>query len=201
MSFKYIKNNIIRKRELKELIILVKVQSMTNFVFLGLGTNLGDRESNLNRTLELISKSVGWIDSRSGIYETEPWGFSSEDHFLNMVIRIKTGLSPVELLKKTLNIEILMGRIRGTEKYASRIIDIDILLFENKIINKPYLKVPHPMMQERKFVLVPLCDFAPEMIHPVFKKTFRALLEECSDESIVKRTDPLNHGLHGVARS
>jgi 2-amino-4-hydroxy-6-hydroxymethyldihydropteridine diphosphokinase len=84
-----------------------------------------------------------------------------------------------------------MGRVRGAEKYSSRVIDIDILLYENEIINKPYLKIPHPMIQERKFVLVPLCDIAPEKIHPVLKKTFAALLKECKDDSRIKRTNPL----------
>jgi 2-amino-4-hydroxy-6-hydroxymethyldihydropteridine diphosphokinase len=164
---------------------------MVKIAFLGLGTNLGDREENLKKAIENISAFAGEVISFSQIYETEPWGFRSEDHFFNMVIQIKTNLKPVDLLKQLLKIEIQMGRARGTEKYSSRIIDIDILLYENEIINKPYLKVPHPMIQERKFVLVPLCDIAPGMIHPVLNKTFKILLEECDDESIVKKINPL----------
>ncbi len=164
---------------------------MVKTAFLGLGTNLGDREENLKKAIENISAFAGEVMSFSQIYETEPWGFRSEDHFFNMVIQIKTSLKPVDLLKHLLKIEIQMGRVRGTEKYSSRIIDIDILLYENEIINKPYLKVPHPMIQERKFVLVPLCDIAPEKIHPVIKKTFAALLKECKDDSKIKRTNPL----------
>jgi 7,8-dihydro-6-hydroxymethylpterin-pyrophosphokinase len=118
-----------------------------------------------------------------------------------MVIQIKTNLKPVDLLKQLLKIEIQMGRARGTEKYSSRIIDIDILLYENEIINKPYLKVPHPMIQERKFVLVPLCDIAPGMIHPVLNKTFKILLEECDDESIVKKINPLSFSPKGGKKS
>jgi 2-amino-4-hydroxy-6-hydroxymethyldihydropteridine diphosphokinase len=164
---------------------------MVKTAFLGLGTNLGDREENLKKAIENITAFAGEVMSFSQIYETEPWGFRSEDHFFNMVIHIKTSLKPVDLLKHLLKIEIQMGRVRGTEKYSSRIIDIDILLYENEIINKPYLKVPHPMIPERKFVLVPLCDIAPEKIHPVLKKTFAVLLKECKDDSKIKRTNPL----------
>jgi 2-amino-4-hydroxy-6-hydroxymethyldihydropteridine diphosphokinase len=163
---------------------------MAKEAFIGLGTNLGNREENLKKAIENIIMYAGDVISCSGIYVTEPWGFRSEDHFLNLVLRIATSLKPVDLLKHLLKIEMQMGRLRGTEKYSSRIIDIDILLYGNEIINKPYLKIPHPEIPERKFVLVPLCDIAPEMIHPVLKKTFKDLLEECNDESIVKRINP-----------
>jgi 2-amino-4-hydroxy-6-hydroxymethyldihydropteridine diphosphokinase len=174
---------------------------MVKIAFLGLGTNLGDREENLKKAIVNISAFAGEVISFSQIYETEPWGFRSEDHFFNMVIQIKTNLKPVDLLKQLLKIEIQMGRARGTEMYSSRIIDIDILLYENEIINKPYLKVPHPMIQERKFVLVPLCDIAPGMIHPVLNKTFKILLEECDDESIVKKINPLYFSPKGGKKS
>jgi len=160
---------------------------MEKEAFIGLGTNLGNREENLRKAIDKINMQAGEVVSSSSIYETEPWGFSSKDHFLNMVIGIKTSLKPVDLLKQLLKIEMEAGRVRGTERYSSRIIDIDLLLYGNEIINKPYLKVPHPLIQERKFVLVPLCDIAAEMIHPVLKKTFAALLEECRDESDVKK--------------
>lgn len=168
---------------------------MAKKAFLGLGTNQNDRQKNLKKAVEYIRISAGEVISFSQIYETESWGFRSENHFLNMVIQIKTGLKPVDLLKQLLKIEMIMGRVRSAEKYSSRIIDIDILLYENEIIDKPYLKVPHPMMSERKFVLVPLCEIAPEMIHPVLNKTFATLLEECKDESFVKRKGPFNHGI------
>ena len=175
----------------REFVNLEGNKEMVKEAYIGLGTNLGNMEENLKKAIENIIMSAGEVITSSGIYVTEPWGFRSEDHFLNMVIRIKTSLKPVDLLKRLLKIEMQMGRIRGTEKYSSRIIDIDILLYENEIINKPYLKVPHPMIQERKFVLVPLCDIAAEMIHPVLKKTFAGLLKECDDESIVKKLDTL----------
>jgi 2-amino-4-hydroxy-6-hydroxymethyldihydropteridine diphosphokinase len=170
---------------------------MTNYVFLSLGTNLGDREANLIKALELIGKSIGQIDSRSGIYETEPWGFQSENNFLNMVIKVHTKFKPNDLIKKILHIEDQLGRIRDSRKYISRTIDVDILFYGNMVIDNYDLTIPHPLMQDRKFVLVPLCDIAPEMIHPVLKKTFRALLEECSDESIVKRRNPLSFSPKG----
>lgn len=164
---------------------------MSSIAFLGIGSDLGDRKRNISNSLAMIADSVGEIVSTSSVYETEPWGFNSEANFFNMVISIRTALSPAKLLKKVLNIEILMGRIRGTEKYSSRIIDIDILLYGNRVIKKPYLKVPHPMIQERKFVLVPICEIAPEMIHPVLRKTFAQLLKECKDGSDVKKVIPL----------
>ena len=171
---------------------------MAKIAFLSLGTNQGNGRKNLEIAIEKIGSSVGEVISFSQIYEAEPWGFISDDHFLNMVIQIKTGLKPVDLLKQLLKIEMVMGRVRGAEKYSSRIIDIDILLYENEIIDKPYLKVPHPMMNERKFVLIPLCEIAPEMIHPVLNKTFAALLKVCEDENFVKSKGPFNKGLQRV---
>jgi len=160
---------------------------MTNYVFIGLGTNLGNREVNLAKAQDLIAKSVGRIDCRSGIYETEPWGFQSENNFLNMVISVHTDLKPADLINKIQNIEDQLGRKRDGCQYISRTIDIDILLYRNKVINKPELKIPHPLIQDRKFVLIPLCEIAPAMIHPVLNKTFAVLLKECKDERNVKK--------------
>lgn len=174
---------------------------MTKEAFIGLGTNLGNREENLKNAIGKIIIHAGEVISSSAIYVTEPWGFRSEDYFLNMVIGIKTSLKPVDLLKQLLKIEMEAGRVRGAEKYSSRIIDIDILLYENEIINKPYLKVPHPLIRERRFVLVPLCDIAPEMIHPVLKKTFAELLKDCKDESRVRRISPLSFSPGGGKKS
>lgn len=160
---------------------------MTNFVFLGLGSNLGDREDYLRKAIDLIKEDIGDIDSFSGIYETEPWGFRSENNFLNIVIRIQTSLPPVDLLKQLMKIEDMLGRERSSHRFTSRTIDIDILLYGNLIINLPELIIPHPMMHERKFVLEPFCDISPETIHPVLKKPFSSLLKECKDRREVKR--------------
>jgi 2-amino-4-hydroxy-6-hydroxymethyldihydropteridine diphosphokinase len=160
---------------------------MADYVFLGLGTNLGDREALLERTLELITESVGPVSACSGIYETQPWGFESRNNFLNMVVQIHTELSPASLLKKLTRIENQLGRKRGDKKYISRSIDIDILLYGNRVINKPDLIIPHPLIRERKFVLVPLCELAAEIIHPALKKTFATLLKDCRDERYITK--------------
>lgn len=162
---------------------------MTNYVFLGLGTNLGDRETNLTKAQELIRKSIGQIDSRSAIYESEPWGFQSENNFLNMVIKVHTSLKPIDLVKEIQIIEGQLGRIRESRQYASRTIDIDILLYRNLVIDNPDLIIPHPLIQDRRFVLVPLCEIAPEMVHPVLSKTFVVLLKECRDDREVRLHD------------
>jgi 2-amino-4-hydroxy-6-hydroxymethyldihydropteridine diphosphokinase len=162
-----------------------------SITFLSIGTNLGNKESNLDHAIEKIEEYIGRILRYSSIYETEPWGFQAKNEFLNMAVMVETDLIPSELLEKVLNIESLLGRVRSkkhyTSAYSSRIIDIDILLYDNIIINEPDLKIPHPLMHHRKFVLVPLCDIAPEIIHPVLKKPFRTLLENCDDNGEVRK--------------
>jgi 2-amino-4-hydroxy-6-hydroxymethyldihydropteridine diphosphokinase len=160
---------------------------MMKIVFLGIGTNLGNREENLEQAVARIGQSIGTVIRSSSIYRTAPWGFQSDEEFLNMVVKIETDLVPVMLLEKNLAIESLMGRVRGPEHFSSRLIDIDILLYEDLIINDENLKIPHPLLQERRFVLVPLCEIAAAMLHPVLKKTFDKLLEECEDRGVVKK--------------
>ena len=156
-----------------------------NRIFLGLGTNLGDRAKNLQAALEKIIESVGAVASSSSVYETEPWGFASENKFLNMVVEVKTLLKPSGLLGRILMIESQMGRTREGKEYKSRIIDIDILLYNNRILTKSALTVPHPGLQDRRFVLEPLAEIAPDFIHPVYKKSIKDLLIECNDEGKV----------------
>jgi|WetSurSiteA1Bulk_404760.scaffolds.fasta_scaffold48037_2 2-amino-4-hydroxy-6-hydroxymethyldihydropteridine diphosphokinase len=163
---------------------------MASSVFLGLGTNKGDREVLLNKVLELITGSVGPVAACSGIYVTEPWGFESRDNFLNMVIQVYTDLKPFDLLEKLSIIENQLGRKRSSGKYISRTIDIDILIYGNRVIDSPDLKIPHPLIQARKFVLIPFCDIAPELTHPVLDKTFAELLKECRDDRKVKKIYP-----------
>jgi 2-amino-4-hydroxy-6-hydroxymethyldihydropteridine diphosphokinase len=160
---------------------------MMKIVFLGIGTNLGNREKNLELAIAGIGQSIGKVLISSSVFQTEPWGFQSEEDFLNMVVKIETELGPYVLLEKILAIESLMGRVRGPEHFSSRIIDIDILLYDNIIIDEENLKIPHPLLQERRFVLVPLCEIAAELMHPVLKKTFKELLEECEDKGVVKK--------------
>ena len=156
-------------------------------VFLGLGTNLGDREKNLEQALDKIAEVIGIIVSRSSVYETEPWGFQSSDQFLNMVIGVDTNLKPSGLLGRLLMIESLLGRLRDGKQYSSRIIDIDILLYGRQKVDTLSLKIPHPRMHERKFVLIPLCEIAPRTVHPVFGKTMTKLLKECEDAGKIKK--------------
>lgn len=160
-----------------------------NEVFLGLGTNLGDRSKNLNDAVSGINEHIGKVVEISSVYETEPWGFKSESQFLNIVIKVETRLNPAAVLKEILRIELLLGRVRTENQYSSRIIDIDILFFDDQVIDSGDLKVPHPKLQERKFVLVPLCELEPEMVHPALNKTMASLLEACEDRSEVRLQD------------
>jgi 2-amino-4-hydroxy-6-hydroxymethyldihydropteridine diphosphokinase len=156
-----------------------------NRIYLGIGTNLGKREDNLKSAVEKIENIIGPVIQSSTVYETEPWGFRSEMEFLNLVIEVETKLNPSGLLGRLLMIESQMGRIRESGKYSSRIIDIDILFYGKLIIEKKALTLPHPMMQERRFVLIPLCEIAPDFIHPVLKKDIKKILEECKDKGKV----------------
>ena len=154
-------------------------------VFLGLGSNLEDRAANLNDAKIRIEESIGSVVSASSVYETEPWGFESDEAFLNVVLCVETDLTPSGLLGRILMIESQLGRIRCGQKYSSRSIDIDILLYNNEIVNEAALKIPHPGMHERRFVLVPLSEIASGFIHPVLKKSVGSLLKSCSDKSRV----------------
>ncbi len=158
-------------------------------VYLGIGTNLGEREENLRQAITLIGEHIGDITRVSSVYETEPWGFKSETTFLNLVVIAETELTPSGLLGRILMIEAMMGRLREGVGYKSRVIDIDILFFGSRIFENKALTIPHPKIQDRKFVLIPLAEIAGDLIHPVFKKNIRELLRECKDKSEVKKRD------------
>ena len=149
--------------------------------YLGLGSNLGDRRRNIDVALALISKRVGEMRALSGFHETQPWGYDSEESYLNVAVEVETGLNPVELLRVTQSIEHEAGRQIKTlnAEYRDRTIDIDILLYDDLIINTPDLTIPHPLMHLRTFVLQPLTEIAPHVVHPVLRKS----IEELSDHS------------------
>jgi 2-amino-4-hydroxy-6-hydroxymethyldihydropteridine diphosphokinase len=155
-------------------------------VFLGLGSDLGDREENLKRAVEAIGSSAGIVTGLSPLYETEPVGFRGNGDFLNMVISVETDHSPEDFLKILMNIESDSGRIRGETRNISRIIDIDILFWDSEVINNKLLIIPHPRLHERQFVLVPLNDIAPGLVHPVLGKTISELFEACDDKSRIR---------------
>ena len=155
-------------------------------VILGLGGNKGDRKANFSLVDQLISNEVGRIVARSPVYETEPWGFYAEENFWNQVLVVQTNLGAGDVLKTVLDIEARMGRMRVGEGYASRPMDIDILLYGEEVINEPDLIVPHPLMTERNFVVFPLADICPELVHPVYKKTICELKESCPDQGRIR---------------
>ena len=136
----------------------------THTVYLGLGTNLGDKETNLRMAVEEIGKRVGEITSLSAFHASEPWGFQSENSFLNAVCSVSTELTPIDVLHITQEIERELGRLKKSVNgiYSDRMIDIDILLYDDFHIQTPELTIPHPLMQERDFVMIPLREIAPD---------------------------------------
>jgi 2-amino-4-hydroxy-6-hydroxymethyldihydropteridine diphosphokinase len=157
--------------------------------YLSLGTNQGDKLQNLQKAVDMIAKKAGRINKISSVYKTGSWGFEGSD-FFNICISLITELNPEELMISLLEIEKSLGRLRdGSDNYSSRIIDIDLLLFENKIIDTKILTVPHPRMLNRKFVLVPLAEIAPNTVHPVTKTTISQCLNSCTDNTEVIKTD------------
>ena len=151
-----------------------------NGIYLIIGGNMGDRENNLLECKELIINAIGEIKKESSIYETAAWGKTDQPSFLNQVFFLESILNPNQILGTCLAIESQMGRIRH-EKWEARKIDIDILLFNNEVIDEEDLSIPHPHMKNRRFVLKPLADIAPNVVHPVYNKTIKELLQSCPD--------------------
>ena len=159
-----------------------------NIVFLHTGSNLGNRFDYLHQANQLIKNRIGSIQKASSFYETAAWGITDQPAFINQAIRVETALSPNELLKAINQIEAEIGRIR-IKKWAERVIDIDILFYNQTIIETPNLKVPHPRISERNFVLVPMNEIAADFVHPVFQKTMQQLLDETSDNVEAKKIE------------
>jgi 2-amino-4-hydroxy-6-hydroxymethyldihydropteridine diphosphokinase len=149
-------------------------------IYLGLGTNIGNKEENLARAIEKLSLALGTCTAQSPFIESEPWGFESDNSFLNCCAAFDTALSPMEVLDTTERIERELGRSTKSSGgiYHDRIIDIDLLLYGERVINSDRLTIPHPLMHRRDFVLQPLAEIAPNVIHPSTGKSIKTLLEE-----------------------
>lgn len=157
-----------------------------NFVCLSLGSNLGDRLQNLQNCTGYIQDRIGEIMRRSDIYETEPSGYESINKYYNLCLQVGSDLNISDIMETIADIESTMGRKRVTNEYEDRIIDIDLLFYNDAIINSPAFTVPHPRLQERMFVLAPLAEICPDYIHPVLKKSVLELKIECREEGEIK---------------
>jgi 2-amino-4-hydroxy-6-hydroxymethyldihydropteridine diphosphokinase len=152
-------------------------------VYLALGSNIGDREANLRAAIQSLSAAGIPVLRESPIYETEPAGYAEQRWFLNMVVEAETALFPMQLLTRTGKIERALGRVR-TVPNGPRTIDIDILLYGDAVVRTPRLEIPHPRMHQRRFVLAPLSDLAPGLLHPVLRRTVRQLLDAAPPQTI-----------------
>jgi len=157
-----------------------------NKAYLLTGGNLGNRELNLSLALDHITESCGKVTNQSSVYETAAWGPVTQPDYLNQVLEIETPLSPAELMQQLLKIEKHLGRHRE-ERYGARTIDIDILFFNNLTVDEDDLIIPHPRLYTRRFVLVPLNEIAPGLVHPILQLTINELLIKCADPLDVKK--------------
>jgi 2-amino-4-hydroxy-6-hydroxymethyldihydropteridine diphosphokinase len=159
---------------------------MVHNVYLITGSNLGNSLSNLLHVKKLIREQLGEIIHESSVYKTAPWGNLNQQDFLNQALHIQTSISPQALMREILTIESSMGRKR-IEKWEPRIIDVDILFYDTLVLDIPDLVIPHPLLHERRFVLAPLFDIAPNFIHPQLNKSVSELLDSCNDMSKVDK--------------
>lgn len=156
-------------------------------VYLCIGGNEGDREANLEETLDFLDFNFGDVMETSSVYESEAWGMENAEPFLNQVVRIESELTAEEILQEIAELEEYYGRERKAGKYLPREMDVDILFYDTEIMETEKLQVPHPRLHLRRFVLEPLNEIAAEFVHPTLKKTVTELLKECEDKSQVKK--------------
>jgi len=159
-----------------------------NEVFILLGGNLKDKSKIFEETRKLIGERIGMVTKQSSVYVTEPWGFESE-LFWNQALIARTNLNPHQILKQTQTIEKMMGRVKKSDQYEARVMDIDLLFYNDLILNTSELTLPHPKIGDRKFVLIPLNEIAPEKCHPVTGLRVQEMLWLCSDQLNVDRID------------
>ena len=157
-------------------------------VYLSLGSNQGDRLLALVKASQLVDSDIGKVQLNSHVVESEPWGFSSDTSFYNLVLKVESEMSPNQVLDRVLDIEMKMGRTRAGKAYGNRIIDIDILFYENEVIAMENLQIPHPHLHQRRFVLQPLSTIASGFVHPVLKLTIMELLNNLDDPGKVSVT-------------
>jgi len=155
-----------------------------HIVYLALGSNLGDRLANLKQAISSLTPQLD-VKTKSQVYETPPWGFEDQPKFLNQVIKAQTYLDPEPLLKHLKRLEVALGRQESFPN-GPRLIDIDLLFYDDLVLNKPFLVIPHPRLHERGFVLLPLMDIAPDLVHPVHKKTVQELAAQVNVQGIEK---------------
>ena len=159
-----------------------------NFAVILLGANIGDKEAMFKLVKKHLTENVGDCIRESAIYSSKPWGFEAQDDFINQLLVVETEFSAVDTLLRCQAIEKKCGRKRHEGAgYESRVIDIDLLYFNNDIIDSEQLTIPHPLLHKRRFALEPLCEIIPEYVHPILLKTNRQLLDECEDKGEVVR--------------
>lgn len=153
-----------------------------NKVVLALGGNKGNVNEMFKKAIELIKTNIGLVSKSSSLYKTAAWGVTNQPDFINQVIVVETALTPLMLLNVCMQIEKELGRIRTSEnRWKERVIDIDVLFYNNELILTPNLEIPHPQLENRKFILIPLVEILPNFIHPKLKKSIKSILRSCSD--------------------
>lgn len=184
-------SKLMSERSFETLLLLVILQVRKIFpqtlkdLFLLIGSNIEPRLTFLDNARIEIEGKIGAIQSMSKVYESEPWGFVDNVPFLNQVLKIRSADDPFKILDRILQIESKLGRTRQSNGYSSRKIDIDILYYGEEVINEKNLEVPHPRLHKRRFTLLPMCELAPALLHPVLKLTQKELLDSCDDQSVV----------------